>query len=198
MIRKIRVGIFVFNDVEVLDFAGPFEVFSLAEKDSLKLFEVFTISETGEAISARNGLKVLPDLSFGNSGYFDVLIVPGGRGAEELEIKNFEFFRWIKDQFRKVGVMASVCTGALLLAECGLLNGQKATTHWMDIDFMEKKYPEIEVVRKKKFVDNGSIITSGGISSGINMSLHIVSRLCGEDVARETARRMEFSFDSDI
>jgi transcriptional regulator GlxA family with amidase domain len=188
----MNVGIFVFNEVEVMDFAGPFEVFSLARSGNVKLFEVFTVGETTAPVSARNGLKIIPSTDFKNHPDFDVLIIPGGYGAEEIEIKNQTALSWILAQQKKVSILASVCTGAFLLAECGLLNNKKATTHWMDIERLEREYPSVQVIRNTKFIDEGSILTSGGISAGINMSFHIVSKLFGLDVARNTARRMEY------
>jgi transcriptional regulator GlxA family with amidase domain len=195
MEKRVKVGIFVFNEVEVLDFAGPFEVFSLTKNGDDKLFEVIVIGETHEPVTARNGLKILPAASFTEMPDLDILIIPGGYGAEEIEIKNRTAIKWIIEQQKKVKILASVCTGALLLAECGLLNNKKATTHWMDLDRLEHDYPNIEVVRNTKFVDEGDIITSGGISAGINMSFHVVSRLFGSDIAKITARRMEYDIE---
>ena len=192
MNKKLKVGIFIFNEVEVLDLAGPFEVFSIASKDDEKLFEVITIGEKGEIITARNGLKVLPNASFKDNLDLDILIIPGGYGAEEIEIKNKCVLEWIIEQKNKVQILASVCTGALLLAECGILDNKKATTHWMDIERLEKDYPEVEVIKNVKFVDEGDLITSGGISAGINMSFHIIKRLFGIEIVQYTAKRMEY------
>ena len=197
METQLKVGIFLFNEVEVLDFAGPFEVFSIASKDNQKLFQVDTIGETGEIISARNGLKVLPKVRIDEATGYDILIIPGGAGAEKTEIKNPVVINWIKEQQSRVQILASVCTGALLLAEAGLLNNKKATTHHRDLARLERDYPEVEVVRNVKFVDEGPILTSGGISAGINMSFHLVKRLFGTDVARATAKRMEYDIEID-
>lgn len=191
----MRVGIFIFNEVEVLDFAGPFEVFSLALKNNKKIFEVITIGETGEAISARNGLKVIPNAKFSDNLSLDILIIPGGYGAEEFEIRNRVTLDWILQQSQQVEILASVCTGALLLAECGILDGKKATTHWMDIDRLIKEYPEVDVQKNVKFVDEGNILTSGGISAGINMSFHIIKRILGVEIAKSTAKRMEYDIE---
>lgn len=192
----LKVGIFIFNEVEVLDFAGPFEVFSLATNISnQKLFEVTTISETGNILSARNGLKILPTLKFADDYHFDILIIPGGYGAEEIEIKNKKVLAWITNQKEKVKILASVCTGALLLAECGILDNKNATTHWMDLDRLETEYPLINVIRDTKFVDQDKILTSGGISAGINMSFHIIGKLFGAKVVEMTAKRMEYDVD---
>ena len=117
MNNKIKVGILLFNEVEVLDFAGPFETFSIASSDTgEKLFEVITIGETGEIITARNGLKVLPEAKINDNLDLDILIIPGGYGAEEIEIKNQTVINWIINQKDKVKILASVCTGAFLLA----------------------------------------------------------------------------------
>jgi len=195
MDNRIKVGIFVFNEVEVLDFAGPFEVFSLTKDGDDKLFEVIIIGETYEPISARNGLKILPSAIFKENLNLDILIIPGGYGAEKIEIKNKTTIDWITGQHKRVKILASVCTGAFLLAECGILDNKKATTHWKDLDRFEHDFPKIEVIRNIKFVDEGEILTSGGISAGINMSFHIVSRLFGTEIAKKTAKRMEYDIE---
>lgn len=193
MVKHRSVGIFLFDEVEVLDFAGPFEVFSVtALSDGSKPFSVKTISEKGNMIQARNGLKVQPDYRLDQMPQMDILVIPGGYGARETEIHNEHVIRWIAGQMSKVELMTSVCTGALLLAKAGLLDGRKATTHWASIERMKKDFPEVSVQQDVKFVDEGNIITSGGISAGINMSFHIVKRLLGEEIAMETARRMEY------
>lgn len=191
----MEVGIFIFNEADVMDFSGPFEVFSLAKKEGRKLFNVNLIGETGYQISARNGFKVLPAYDFSNHPDLDILIIPGGYGAEEVEIKNERVLEWIKAQYEKVQILASVCTGALLLAKCGILDHKSATTHWMDIDRLERRYPKVKVIRSVKFVDEGNVLTSGGISAGINMSFHLIKRLFDPEVAKHTAKRMEYDVD---
>ena len=197
MIQQKTIGILLFNEVEVLDFAGPFEVFSIAtaEDKQSKLFCVKTIAETKKAISARNGLKVTPDYDFIDCPSLDILIIPGGYGAEEIEIHNHRLLSWIQQRAADTPIVASVCTGAFLLAEAGLLNGKRATTHWMDIDRLEREYPKLSVQRNVKFVDEGSILTAGGISAGINLSFYLLNKLYGNAVANETAKRMEYDID---
>ena len=192
-----KIGILLFNEVEVMDFAGPFEVFSITENEvgKEKAFEVHTIARKKELIIARNGLKIQPDYDFHDAPQFDILIIPGGYGAEEIEIHNQETIDWIKSSFTRVQMMASVCTGAFLLAKAGLLDGRQATTHWMDLDRLEEHYPQVRVIRDVKFVDAFPIITSGGISAGINMSFYIVKKLLGLKVAKITAKRMEYDID---
>ncbi|KXL51711.1 isonitrile hydratase [Anaerotignum neopropionicum] len=197
MLKHWNVGILLFNEVEVLDFAGPFEVFSIATaaNSKQKLFTVNTVAQTKDLIVARNGLKIQPDYDFYSSSHFDVVIIPGGYGAEEIEIHNKILLHWIKDRAQESSFVAAVCTGAFLLAEVGLLDGKKATTHWMDIDRLEREYPSIRVQRDVKFVDENTIITSGGISAGINMSFYLLKKLVGEEIASTTAKRMEYDID---
>ncbi|MBH0085045.1 DJ-1/PfpI family protein [Psychrobacter sp. SCQQ22] len=196
MTLKRTVGILLFNEVEVLDFAGPFEVFSLAENaDNNKYFDVITIAENQAPISARNGLQVIPDYNFTNHPDIDVLIIPGGYGAEKIEIHNKVVIDWIKTQENLAELTLSVCTGALLLAEAGLLAGRSATTHWMDLDNLAS-YPSINVISDTRFVDASddtcNIVTSAGISAGIHASLYCIEKLIDSETMRATAHRMEF------
>ncbi|MFB5576119.1 DJ-1/PfpI family protein [Bacillus cereus] len=195
MMNKWSVGIFLFNEVEVLDFAGPFEVFSITKVHEEKPFTVYTVSQNGEMITARNELKVKPDYSIEDLPPVDILIIPGGKGARENEVKNDIIINWVRQQMKEVKLMTSVCTGALLLAKAGLLEGLKATTHWASIQTFKKDFPNVEVMENVKFVDEGHIITSAGISAGINMSFHIVKNLLGVEIAEETAKSMEYDID---
>ncbi len=193
MDKHWSVGILLFDEVEVLDFAGPFEVFSITTMpNKTKPFSVHTVSQYGSMIKARNGLAVQPSCSFETAPTFDILIIPGGYGAEEIEINNEVVIQWIKEMRGKVGIIASVCTGAFLLAQAGILDGKRATTHWMDIDRLENEFPNVKVERNCKFVDEGATITAGGISAGINMSLYIIKRLLSEEIMKSTAKRMEY------
>ena len=193
------VGILLFKEVEVLDFAGPFEVFSLTENDSSgKHFNVITIAEYKSPISARNGLTIIPDYSFDHHPDIDVLVIPGGYGAEKVEINNPVVIDWIVSQCKLVELTLSVCTGALLLAKAGLLAGKSATTHWMDLDNLAS-YPNINVISNTRYVDasdeNIQLITSAGISAGIHASLYCVEKLIDRQNMQTTARRMEFDID---
>lgn len=186
--EKMNVGILLFNEVEVLDFAGPFEVFSISD------FNTFTIAENNKTVNARNGLKLVPDYDFNNHPDIDILIIPGGYGAEEIEIKNKSLLNWIVDQHKKVNITASICTGAFLLAESGVLKNHTVTTHWMDIERLQREYPKLDVIKDTKYVDQGSVLTAAGISSGIELSLYIVSKVVGKEAANKTAKRMEYNW----
>ncbi|MFZ4453868.1 DJ-1/PfpI family protein [Salibacterium aidingense] len=188
-----KIGIYLFDEVEVLDFAGPYEVFSVAYKDRFedKLFEVTTISETGDMISARNGLQVMPDTSLDQAPNTDVVIIPGGQGAREKEAYNEKLIKWLRACQDSAEVIASVCTGALVLANAGLLDGKRATTHWGSYDRLAA-FSSVDVQRNVKFVDEGSIVTSGGISAGINMAFHLMEKFEGKEAVTQTARWMEY------
>ena len=193
------VGIYLFDDVEVLDFAGPYEVFSTASRvqsrlnpQSPALFEVVTIADEKRIIHARGGLKVLPDVEITAHPQLDVLVIPGGIVTAELKRKRI--IDWIARTASTTQLTASVCTGAFLLGQAGLLNGKNATTHWEDIDDLRSMFPEIHVQAEVRWVDTGQIVTSAGISAGIDMSLYLVSRLESQALAVKTARQMEFEW----
>lgn len=194
MHRPISLGIFLFDEVEVLDFAGPFEVFSRAydPKTNEPLFSIATIAERATRIRATGGLEVCPSHCFATAPYLDVLLVPGGMGARELELHNAAVLSWVKDCAHKAAIVASVCTGAFILAEAGLLSGKRVTTHWASFQRFEDQYPDVSLVTNVKFVDEGKIMTSAGISAGINLALHIVEKLVSSEVAQSVAKRMEY------
>jgi transcriptional regulator GlxA family with amidase domain len=194
LLKQWNVGIFVFDEVEILDFAGPYEVFSSVKYLNEKPFTVKTIAQSKDLINTRNGLKVTPDYDFSDAPHFDIIIIPGGHGTEEIEFNNTTVISWIKNRMKDVTIMASVCTGSFLLAKAGLLNGKSATTHWMDIDRLEKDY-NVKIKKDVKFVDEDSIITSAGVSAGIDMSFYIVKKLLGKEVATNTAKWMEYDIE---
>jgi transcriptional regulator GlxA family with amidase domain len=193
------VGIYLFDDVEVLDFAGPFEVFSTASRVKRRVqpeagvpFEVLTIADARRPIRARGGLRVEPHVDIALHPHLDVLVIPGGVVAAELQRE--EVIAWIARVAAGTSVTASVCTGAFLLGRAGLLDGRRATTHWEDAAEMRKMFPTVDVRAGPRWVDAGPVVTSAGISAGIDMSLHLVARLEGEDLAVRTARQMEFDW----
>jgi transcriptional regulator GlxA family with amidase domain len=190
------VGIVIFDDVEVLDFCGPFEVFSMASpagatSDADRFFRVVTIAEHDRIVTCRGGLLVKPHHTIIDHPPLDIVVVPGGQGTRR-EIKNPKLLNWIASQNREADLMTSVCTGAFLLAERGLLAGKRATTHWASIEWLQEHYPDTEVLADQRVVDEGRIVTSAGVSAGIDMALHIVARLYGTEAAAWTARRMEY------
>jgi transcriptional regulator GlxA family with amidase domain len=193
------VGIFVFDDVEVLDFAGPYEVFTCAARVHAAMspgaappFKVVTIGRRAKLLRARAGLSVLPEAAFNDAPPVDLLIVPGG--VVTAEVDNPEVIEWIAAVAGRCELVASVCTGAFLLARAGLLDGKDATTHWEDIDQLRNMFPQVRVQKKLRWIDQGAVLTSGGISAGIDMTLHLVERLAGRELAQRTARQMEYDW----
>jgi transcriptional regulator GlxA family with amidase domain len=189
----MNIGIYIYDEAEVLDFSGPFEVFTTASrvcKTTTKPFEVFLISETGKEVVARAGYKVIPNFGFHNHPNIDVLIVSGGVHTQELE--KTEVINWVTTQSKRVKLIASVCTGAFLLAKAQVIKKHKVTTHWEDIEDLKEMFPELTIVKGVRWVDEGDLVTSGGISAGIDMSLHLVSKLQSVSLAEDTAKQMEF------
>ena len=198
----MQVGIVIFPDVEVLDFCGPFEVFSVTRLDDSRRrettspFEVRLVAESSELVIATGGLKVVPDCTFAECPPLDVLVVPGGWGTRRL-LEHRPLLDWIATCGRTVSTLTSVCTGALLLGRAGLLDGRRATTHWRALDLLREVAPRTTVEDGLHVVEDGHVVTSAGISAGIDMALRVVARLAGERVARETARQMEYPYPED-
>lgn len=187
-----KIGVFLFEGVEVMDFAGPYEVFSATNiMAPRQYFEVFTVSEHKGDIHAGNGLVVKADYDFSDCPQVDVLVIPGGNIQPELLANDF-ILTWIKKQNKHTQITLSVCNGALLLAKTGLLSGLSATTHHYFYDKLSEIDSTIHVAQKVRYVDTGKIITSAGISAGIDSSLHIVLRLFGEEVVAHTIDIMEY------
>jgi transcriptional regulator GlxA family with amidase domain len=186
------VIILVFKDVEVLDFCGPFEVFSVTGRDRVpRPFHVRLVAEHPGPVLARNGLSVNPDHTLADCPQADLLLVPGGQGTRPL-MHNLAVVEWVRSQAATAELVLSVCTGALILAKAGLLDGLKATTHHGALDLLRQTAPQTEVHEQTRYIDNGRVITSGGIAAGIDMSLHVVARLLGRETAVETSRYMEY------
>lgn len=184
--------ILIFEDVEVLDFCGPFEVFSVANRFvDPPAFHVLTVAENATAVQARNGLSVNPHYSIQNCPHPDLLLIPGGQGTRR-EIHNPVVIDWVKQAAAKAELVQSVCTGALLLAQAGLLDGLEATTHHGAIDLLRQMAPKTTIYEDRRFVDNGRVICSAGIAAGMDMSLHVVGKLLGQEVAVKTAGQMEY------
>jgi transcriptional regulator GlxA family with amidase domain len=191
------IGIYLFDGVEVLDFAAPFEVFSTAarvhgrqEPPSPPPFVVVTVGHGPGPIVARGGLRVQPAFGLGDHPRLDVVIVPGG--AVDADLERPEVEAWLRRVASSATITASVGTGAFLLGQAGLLDGRRATTHWEDLEELQRLFPEVEVVDGERWVDQEAIVTSAGISAGLDMSLHLVARLEGEELARATALQMQY------
>ena len=193
------IGIFGFDDVELLDLAGPYEVFTCASRVSARItpgaevpFKVVTIGQSMGPLRARAGLGLLPDADCANHPAVDVLIIPGG--VVTAELTKPEVIAWITSTAARCELVTSVCTGAFLLAQAGLLTGKRATTHWEDMDDLQAMFPQVRVQAQRRWLRDGNTVTSGGISAGIDMSLHLVETLVNRELAVRTARQMEYTW----
>jgi transcriptional regulator GlxA family with amidase domain len=196
---RLKTGILVYPEVEVLDFCGPFEVFSVTRLDETKRreepspFDVFLVAESADPVRTTGGMRILPDRTFDNCPALDLLVVPGGWGARR-EIDNPRLIEWVKQQGTGAKLVTSVCTGSFLLGKAGLLTSRRATTHWMSLDRMRATFPDIVVEDRLHWVEDGNVLTSAGISAGIDLALKVVAKLHGEAIARVTATYMEYPF----
>lgn len=196
----MNVGILVFDEMELLDMAGPYEVFTTAARvhgrsqpaGSAPLFTVSTVARGTAPVRARAGLQVQPDFALGEHPPLACAIVPGG--VVDAELRQPQALAWIAAQRRTALVLASVCTGALLLAEAGVLDGLAATTHWEDLDALRSLRPAVRVRDGLRWVDEGEVVTSAGISAGIDLCLHLVARLHSRELALRTARQMDYDW----
>ena len=200
--EKLSVGIVIFDGVEVLDFAGPFEVFSRTRlepgpesrrTDESAPFDVFMVARTGGVVMATGGMQVVPDHTFDEAPEIDILLVPGGFGTRSL-LSDEPFLDWVRDRAGRARHVTSVCTGSLVLASAGLLSGRRATTHWGALDLLARVDPSVTVERELRVVSDG-IISSAGVAAGIDMAFAVVEMLHGKTVADETARYIEYPRD---
>ncbi len=191
---KRNVAIFIFNNVEVLDFAGPFEVFSVtSELNNYEYFDVYTVAEKPGAITAVNGLNVNPKYCFADCPRPDILIIPGGVGSR-VAMNNSHVVEWVKASSQEAELVLSVCSGVRILAKSGLLDGLEVTTHHEVMEHLQELAPTATLRENVRFVDTGKIMTSGGISAGIDLSFYVVRKLLGEEIAAKTARYMEYNW----
>jgi len=194
-----RVGILIFPDAEVLDFCGPFEVFSVTRlneerrREEPSPFQVVLIAETKDPVVATGGLRVLADYTLEDCPPLNILVVPGGWGTRK-EINNEKLLNWISARAREVETLSSVCTGSVLLGKAGLLDGHRATTHWRALPWMREVLPQVIVEDSWHVIVDDNIYTSAGISAGIDMALRIVGHYYGDEIAQATARQMEYAF----
>ena len=193
MNKRRNIGILIFDDAEVLDFAGPFEVFSVtSELNNYEPFDVFTVGEKLAPIRAINGLSVNPTYDFSNCPNIDILIIAGGSGSRKL-MENKNVLDWIDKVHKETEFTVSICSGSRLLGVLGLLNDQPYCTHHQVYEDMKEIVPSGKPQLKQRFINTGKIYTSGGISAGIDLSFHLVEKLLGEKVANETATYMEYN-----
>lgn len=195
----ITVGILIFEQVEILDVAGPFEVFSVArlneERRSIEPspFRILLLGKTLDQVTAVGGLRLIPDVTFDNCPELDLLIIPGGWGTR-IEINDVKFLNRIADRVAHTKLTASVCTGSSLLGRAGLLDGREATTHWRAFDFLREASPMVKIRKDVRFTLAEPIFTSAGVSAGIDLALLIVSHFFGTEIGVATARQMEHPY----
>lgn len=189
--HHLRVGIFVFDDAEELDVVGPYEVLSYWANTSDLRPEVMTFSVDGFGVRCAKGLRLVPDLSADELGPLHVLVYPGGFGTRAL-LRDPEHLEWVRGMRAATPLMTSVCTGALVYAAAGLLSGRPATTHWGAFDELAVLDPSILADTEARFVDDGDVVTSAGVSAGIDMALHLVARLESVDAAKAVRRGIQY------
>jgi len=195
----LRVAILAFDEVEALDLAGPYEVFTTASRVHRRAapgagepFGTYCVARGLTPVRARAGLRVLPDADFASAPPPDVLVVPGG--VVDAALACPATLGWVRRAAEGARIVASVCTGAFVLAEAGVLTHGPATTHWEDVPDLRERYPHLDVRENARWIDQGRIVTSGGISAGIDMALHLVARLAGQPLAERTARQMDYAW----
>jgi transcriptional regulator GlxA family with amidase domain len=189
-----RIGIFLFDDVEELDAVGPYEVLAfwtreLAVDDG---FEVVTFSADGGSVTGAKGLVMGAQCATADLGPLEVLVHPGGQGTRPL-MRDEAHLTWLREQRETAPLLTSVCTGSLVYAAAGLLAGRPATTHWQAMDELVAADPSIDARPEERYIDDGDVITSSGVSAGIDMALHLVARLVSADRARQVARGIQYS-----
>jgi transcriptional regulator GlxA family with amidase domain len=193
-----RIGILVFDQFEELDAIGPFEVFgSWCAHVPEDGWSVTTMSVGGAEVKGAKGLVIRPHVAVEDAGELDVLVYPGGRGTREL-LADQGHLAWVRSMRARVPLVASVCTGSLVLAAAGLLAGRPATTHWASLDALAKLDPSIDVRRDVRFVDDGDVVTAAGVSAGIDMALHLVARLASAERAREVRHMIQYDPDPPV
>lgn len=187
----LTIGVLLFPQVEELDFVGPFEVLNYVNKIQPNSVKVLLIAKNATPITAFNGMRIIPDATIENAPILDVLVVPGGKGRL-VAMKNTALTDFIRKQLPTAKYITSVCTGAFLLAEAGLLTGKKATTYHTAFEELETYAVE---ALAKKLVQDGKIITAGGVSSGIELGLYLLKQLFGVKIAQEAADKIEYQVD---
>lgn len=195
--ETFNIGILLYEYVEELDFCGPFEVlksaaFMRSQREQKPDWQVFTVAEEATILKTSGELLVKPHYGFHEHPHIDLLLIPGG--ATNLQLRKPAVIEWVRKVTQQTQINTSVCTGAFLLGAVGLLDGHDVTTHWGALDSLAKSFPGARVRREVRWVDEGSLVTAAGISAGIDMSLHLVERLAGLELAEEVAHYMEYQW----
>ena len=187
----IKIGIALFDDAEELDFAGPWEVFTMASNIGPGAHEVMLVAETDAPIRCAKGMRVLPDVTFANCPKLDVILIPGGQGTRR-EVENKPLLEWIAKTAKDCQWVTSVCTGALLLTAAGPARGKRVTTHWAFVETLRARKEAAEVLEDVRYVRDGNVVTAAGVSAGIDMALWLTGQLHTPDFARQVQRAMEY------
>jgi transcriptional regulator GlxA family with amidase domain len=188
-----NLAILVYDDVELLDFAGPGEVFQLAEFAGKKAFNVYTVAVAKKDITSQQFLKITAQYLIDDCPIPDILVIPGGNTSAQAG--NEKLIAWIRKVNQKAEYMLSVCNGVRLLAKTGALDGKKATSHYMAVGNLAKEFPKVEMIKGKRFVDNGRIITTEGVSAGIDGSLYLLGKIFNQEVPKDVATHMMYNWE---
>ena len=187
----VRIGILLFDDAEELDFVGPFEVFTMAKSVAPDDFHVQLVAQRMDPVRCAKGMRVLPDATLETCGPLDVLLVPGGQGTRR-EVANTTLLDWIATVARTATWTTSVCTGALLLTAAGPARGKRVTTHWAYVKTLRERGEAAEVLENYRYVQDGNVVTSAGVSAGIDMALWLIGQIRDAAFARDVQHRMEY------
>jgi transcriptional regulator GlxA family with amidase domain len=187
----IKIGVVVFDDAEELDFAGPWEVFTMASNIQPKAHEVMLVAESDRPVRCAKGMRVLPDVTFENCPKLDVVLIPGGQGARR-EVENKPMLDWIAKVSKDCQWVTSVCTGAMLLTAAGPAKGKRVTTHWAFVETLRGRKEASEVLDNMRYVRDGNVVTAAGVSAGIDMALWLTGQMHSPEFARNVQRAMEY------
>jgi len=187
----IRIGVVVFDDAEELDFAGPWEVFTMASNIQPKAHEVMLVAESDRPVRCAKGMRVLPDVTFENCPKLDVVLIPGGQGTRR-EVENKSMLDWIARVSKDCQWVTSVCTGAMLLTAAGPAKGKRVTTHWAFVETLRGRKEASEVLDNMRYVRDGNVVTAAGVSAGIDMALWLTGQMHSPEFARNVQRAMEY------
>ncbi|MBV9541162.1 MAG: DJ-1/PfpI family protein [Alphaproteobacteria bacterium] len=186
-----RIGILIFDGAEELDFVGPYEVFTMAKAIKPGWSEVLLVAERESAVTCAKGMRMLPDATTADCGKLDVLLIPGGQGTRR-EVKNETLLGWIAETAQSCTWVTSVCTGAMLLTAAGPARGKRVTTHWAFVETLRKRNEAAEVLDNFRYVRDGKVVTSAGVSAGIDMALWLVGQMVDVPFARAVQKQMEY------